>query len=59
MDNDIKYSFTLVDEVRIQTLELSEWTKKVKVIIKSVYKGDKWDKWDDTCITSIIPELRF
>lgn len=54
LDNNIQYSFTLLDEVRIQTFKMSQWTKNVKLIIKSVYKGDKWD---DTCITSIIPEL--
>lgn len=54
LDNNIKYSFTLLDEVRIQTFKMSQSTKNVKLIIKSVYKGDKWD---DTCITSIIPEL--
>lgn len=54
LDNNIKYSFTLLDEVRIQTIKMTQWTKNIKLIIKSVYKGDKWD---DTCITSIIPEL--
>ena len=54
LDNNIKYSFTLLDEVRIQTIKMTQWTKNIKLIIQSVYKGDKWD---DTCITSIIPEL--
>ena len=54
LDNNIKYSFTLLDEVKIQTIKMKQWTKNIKLIIKSVYKGDKWD---DTCITSIIPEL--
>lgn len=56
LDNNIKYSFVLPDEVRIHTMKMSQWTKNVKLVIKSVYKGDKWE---DTCITSIIPELRY
>ena len=56
LDNNIEYSFTLVDEVRIQTFKMSQRTKNVKLIIKSVYKDDKWD---DTCITSIIPEFTY
>lgn len=55
-DNNIKYSFTLTDEVRFQNLKMSQGTKNVKLVIKSVYKGDKWD---DTCITSIIPKLAY
>lgn len=52
LDNNIEYKFNLEDIVEIQRFYLSKETTSVKLIIEDVYKGDKWD---DTCVTGILP----
>lgn len=43
--------YELEDVVRYTPVRLPEKTKKIRITIKDVYKGDKYD---DTCISSII-----
>ena len=43
--------YELEDAVKYTAVRLPEKTEKIKITIKDVYKGDKYD---DTCISSII-----
>ena len=43
--------YELEDVVRYTSIQLPEKTEKIRITIKDVYKGDKYD---DTCISSII-----
>ncbi len=52
LDNNIKSEIELVDEVIFQDFKLAKPTKHIRLIIKEVYKGDKWE---DTCVSSILP----
>lgn len=49
-ENGNTLDFTLEDSPRPQIINLIQHTKEVKVIIKSVYKGTKWN---DTCLGMI------
>lgn len=51
-DNKIKYELELKDEVVFQYFNLEKPTAHIRLTIKEVYKGNKWE---DTCISSIIP----
>ncbi len=51
-DNNVEYFALLDDEVKFQFIYFEKPTKKVKLIIEEVYEGSKWD---DTCITGLIP----
>ena len=41
----------MVEQIYATPVRLPEKTKKIRITIKDVYKGDKYD---DTCISSII-----
>ena len=51
LDNNIKYEIKLTDDVKFQNFRLKKPTANIRLTIKEVYKGDKWD---DTCVSSII-----
>ena len=51
IDNNTEFYVTMKDEVIIQDISFPAPTSNVILYIKEVYKGDKWD---DTCITSIV-----
>lgn len=53
LDNNIKYDIELTDDVKFQNFQLEKPTKHIRLTIKEVYKGEKWD---DTCVSSIILE---
>jgi hypothetical protein len=52
-DSREKFSFDIVldDAVKFTNIELPRETKSITIMIKDVYKGNKWD---DTCISAII-----
>ncbi|MBQ2572455.1 MAG: hypothetical protein II579_08310 [Treponema sp.] len=52
LDNNITSSIKLADEVVFQDFKLQKPTKHIRLTIKEVYKGNKWE---DTCVSSIIP----
>lgn len=51
-DNNAEYFALLDDEVKFQFIYFEKPTKNAKLIIEEVYEGDKWN---DTCITGLIP----
>lgn len=53
LDNKVEYEVELDDVVMFQNIYFEKPTKNVTLEIKDVYKGDKWD---DTCISAIIPD---
>lgn len=53
LDNNLEYVFNLEDAVEFQFFKLRKVTKNVELTIKDVYKGDIWD---DTFITTILPD---
>jgi hypothetical protein len=52
LDNNINSKIKLADEVVFQNFKLQKPTKHIRLTIKEVYKGNKWE---DTCVSSIIP----
>lgn len=52
LDNNQEYIFNLEDVVEFQSFYFRKKTKNIELTIKEVYKGEKWD---DTCITALIP----
>lgn len=52
LDNKLEYDISLKDEVVGQRIELEKPTSNIILYIKEVYKGDKWD---DTCVSSLVP----
>ena len=56
LDNNQEYIFNLEDVVEFQYFALRRNTKNIELTIKDVYKGEKWD---DTCVTAIIPETSY
>lgn len=52
LDNKTEYEVELEDAVMFQEIYFEEPTANVELIIKDVYKGDKYD---DTCISALIP----
>ena len=52
LTNDKQYSVFLDDEVKFQFVYFENKTKNVRLTINDVYKGSKWD---DTCLTGVIP----
>ena len=53
LDNNQEYIFNLEDVVEFQYYKLRKNTKNIELTIKAVYEGEKWD---DTCVTAIVPE---
>lgn len=53
LDNGNEYTFELEDCVCFQFFNLNHETKKLELKIAEVYKGDKWE---DTCVSAIVPE---
>ncbi|MBR6080297.1 MAG: hypothetical protein IKP60_09090 [Treponema sp.] len=51
-DNKTKFEIELKDEVVFQYFNLEKPTTHIRLTIKEVYKGSKWE---DTCVSSIIP----
>ena len=56
LDNNQEYVFNLEDVVEFQSFYLRKKTQNIELTIKDVYKGDKWD---DTCVTAIVPETSY
>lgn len=56
VDNNLEYVFELEDVVEFQTFNFKNETQNIIITIDDVYKGDKWS---DTCITGIIPNLPY
>lgn len=54
-DNNQEYTFELEDRVEFQRFYLRQQTRNIKLTIKEVYKGSKWE---DTCVTALIPDSR-
>lgn len=55
IENKVQYEATLEDAVMFQYIYFEKPTHNVELIIKDVYKGDKYA---DTCITGIIPSIK-
>ena len=54
LDNGGEYTFELEDCVCFQFFNLSGETKNIELKIAEVYKGDRWD---DTCVSAIVPTM--
>lgn len=54
VDNNLEFDVHLDDCVYLQKIYLKQPTTNLILYIKDVYKGDKWD---DTCVSGIIPLL--
>ncbi len=52
LDNNLEFEVQLDDCVYFQDINLKQPTTNIIMYIKEVYKGDKWE---DTCISSIVP----
>ena len=52
LDNKLEYDINLDDAVYVQCIKLKKPTKNIILYIKEVYKGDKWD---DTCVSCLVP----
>ena len=52
LENKLEYDINLDDAVYVQCIKLKKPTKNIILYIKEVYKGDKWD---DTCVSSLVP----
>ena len=48
----MEYDINLDDAVYVQCIKLKKPTKNIILYIKEVYKGDKWD---DTCVSCLVP----
>ena len=55
VDNNLEFDVHLDDCVYLHRIYLKQPTTNLILCIKDVYKGDKWD---DTCVSGIIPLLR-
>lgn len=55
LDNSEEYIFELEDCVCFQIFTLNYQTKNLSLEILDVYKGDKYD---DTCVSAIVPESK-
>ena len=53
LDSDEKYTYTLEDCVSFQHFNFRKPAKNIELTITEVYKGEKWD---DTCVSAIVPE---
>lgn len=56
LDNGDEYTFELEDCVCFQFFNLNHETKNIELKITEVYKGSKWD---DTCISAIVPQPHY